>query len=194
MKNTPVTESSLQYFYDRLKTRSQAVKRFSKSHQPHELVDFVDIDSFFRALMTQNIFLNTIGVNGKHESTILSKAVFSMSRLVRIYYSTSFDETQCGFIRIRPDENEESILVERLHGYRPQPEIIYASPYPSHVIRFMVRWLIRRIDWSKTKIDNLDLQKYLPNRNTRSGTAKSSRLDSGETLEGLGKEERGHVE
>ncbi|MBF6058955.1 MULTISPECIES: hypothetical protein [Thiomicrorhabdus] len=194
MKNTPTAESSLQYFYNRLKARSHAVERYAQSHQMKEPVNFCDIDSFFRALMTQNIFLFTVGVNGKRESTILSKAIFSMNRVVRIYYSTSFDDTESGFIRIRPDDDEDIILVERLHGYRAQPEVLYASPYSSHVIRFMIRWLIRRIDWSKTKIDNLDLQKYLPKKNSKNKMGKLNGDDAFEMQNNPGEMEASHAE
>lgn len=109
--------------------------------------------------MTQNLFIHTVGLNGKHESTIFAKAAFSMNKVVRIYYSTSFDEDETGFLRIRPDKRERKIIVERLHGYRPKPETLYMSADECHVIRFMVRWLMRRIDWSKTKLANLDLYK-----------------------------------
>ncbi len=51
------------------------------------------------------------------------------------------------------------IVVERVHGLRLKPERIYASPDQCHVVRFMVRWLMRRIDWDKTKLNNLDLYK-----------------------------------
>ncbi|WP_194073979.1 hypothetical protein [Thiomicrorhabdus aquaedulcis] len=131
------------------------------AHQKERLqeVPFDDVEVFLRQIMTQNIFIHTVGVNGKHESTILAKAVFSMNKVVRLYYSTSFDETQSGFIRIRPDVEQQLIVVERLHGYRSTPEILYASHEQAHVIRYVVRWLLRRIDWSKTKLTNLDLYK-----------------------------------
>ena len=37
--------------------------------------------------------------------------------------------------------------------------MLYVSSDECHVVRFMVRWLMRRIDWSKTKLANLDLYK-----------------------------------
>ncbi len=86
--------------------------------------------------MTQNIFIYTVGVNGKRESTILTKAMFSINKVVRIYYSTSFDESQQGFLRLSPDVDQQLILVERLHGFRPKPELLYASKDECHVIRF----------------------------------------------------------
>jgi len=39
------------------------------------------------------------------------------------------------------------------------PELLYASLDECHVIRFFISWLIRRIDWDKTKVNHLDLYK-----------------------------------
>lgn len=156
---------AVKYFFTQLEKRSDELK-YDHVHELelHQDVPFEDIELFLRQIMTQNIFIHTVGVNGKHESTILAKAVFSMNKVVRLYYSTSFDETQSGFIRIRPDVGQQLIVVERLHGFRAEPEVLYASHEQTHVIRYVVRWLLRRIDWSKTKLGNLDLYKrYLEN-------------------------------
>lgn len=158
-KDKPVSPA-LRYFFKRLERKSDEIQRnirFEESQK--QTLPFDEIENFFRQLMTQNIFIHTVGLNGKHESTIFAKAAFSMNKVVRIYYSTSFDETKTGFLRIRPDKSERKIIVERMHGYRPSPEVIYMSADECHVIRFMVRWLMRRIDWSKTKLANLDLYK-----------------------------------
>lgn len=157
--NKPITPA-VKYFFKRLEKRSAQIQQaLDYEASLKEEIPFEEVENFFRQLMTQNIFIHTVGLNGKHESTILSKAVFSMNKVVRLYYSTSFDEEQTGFIRLRPDVHEQVIIVERMHGYRAKPELLYTSRDQCHVIRFMVRWLIRRIDWDKTKLANLDLYK-----------------------------------
>jgi len=160
MRNNKPVAPAVRYFFKRLEKRSAQIEAeiLAKSDMYQE-VEFADVEGFFRQIMTQNIFIHTVGLNGKHESTILSKAIFSMNRVVRLYYSTSFNENNSGFIRLRPDMNSQAIIVERMHGYRPIPEVLYASRDQCHVIRFMIRWLIRRIDWDKTKLANLDLYK-----------------------------------
>lgn len=125
-------------------------------------VPFDRLEKFFRSLKTQNIFIHTVGVNGKSVSMLLEKAVFNLNKVVRIYYSTSFDESVQGFVRIQVDKNQGLISVERMHGFHPAPEMLYASEDEGRVIRFMVRWLLRRIDWEKTKLNSLDLyQRYI---------------------------------
>ncbi|BCN92613.1 hypothetical protein THMIRHAM_03980 [Thiomicrorhabdus immobilis] len=160
MRNNKPVAPAVRYFFRRLEKRSEQIQKaiHSEAYSKQE-VEFDKVEGFFRQIMTQNIFIHTVGLNGKHESTILSKAIFSMNRVVRVYYSTSFDENQSGFIRVRPDSDLQAIVVERLHGYRPTPETLYVNSQQCHIIRFMVRWLIRRIDWDKTKLNNLDLYK-----------------------------------
>jgi hypothetical protein len=159
MKEIEVSPA-LQYFFRKLENKSAALED-QKSFEAlkGEEVPFEELEKFFRALKTQNIFIFTVGMSGKPASTLLEKAVFNLNKVVRVYYSTSFDESVQGFVRIRIDMEQRLILVERMHGYRPQPELLYASKDECHVIRFMVRWLMRRIDWEKTKIDNLELYK-----------------------------------
>jgi len=158
-KDKPITPA-VKYFFKHLEKKSAQIQEaLSLEASQKQDLPFDEVENFFRQLMTQNIFIHTVGLNGKHESTILAKAVYSMNKVVRLYYSTSFDENQTGFIRIRPDKHERKIIVERLHGYRPKAEVIYVSSDECHVVRFMVRWLMRRIDWNKTKLANLDLYK-----------------------------------
>ncbi|HHT00623.1 MAG TPA: hypothetical protein ENK73_07185 [Thiomicrospira sp.] len=160
MKNNKPIAPAVKYFFKRLEKRSAQIQaELLAVNSRYQEVEFTDVETFFRQIMTQNIFIHTVGLNGKHESTILSKAIFSMNKVVRVYYSTSFDENKSGFIRLRPDQAEQTIIVERMHGYRPKAELLYASKDQCHVIRFMIRWLIRRIDWDKTKLANLDLYK-----------------------------------
>ncbi|WP_321326138.1 hypothetical protein [Thiomicrorhabdus sp.] len=160
MRNNKPIGPAIKYFFRRLEKRSAEIQEELNSEaDARQEVHFEEVEGFFRQIMTQNIFIHTVGLNGKHESTILSKAIFSMNRVVRIYYSTSFDEEQSGFIRIKPVNKEQKIIVERLHGCRPKGELMYASQDQSHVIRFMIRWLLRRIDWDKTRLANLDLYK-----------------------------------
>lgn len=158
-KDRPITRS-VKYFFQHLEKKSAQIQSaIELERSKNKELPFDEVENFFRQLMTQNIFIHTVGMNGKHESTILSKAVFSMNKVVRIYYSTSFNEEQTGFIRIRPDKKLKTIIVERMHGYRPSPEMMYTSTDECRIVRFMVRWLMRRIDWDKTKLNNLDLYK-----------------------------------
>jgi len=159
INNKPVGPA-IKYFFSRLEKRAAEIQQELDSEaSAQEEVLFEEVEGFFRQIMTQNIFFFFLSLKGKHESTILAKAIFSMNRVVRVYYSTSFDEDQSGFIRIRPETKQQTIIVERLHGFRPQAEVMYSSKDQAHVIRFMIRWLMRRIDWDKTRLANLDLYK-----------------------------------
>lgn len=150
----------LQYFFKKLEKRSEEIQGLRDAETVnYKPVPFDDVERFARAIMTQNIFIHTVGVNGKRESTILTKAMFSINSVVRLYYSTSFDEARQGYLRIRPCRIQQLVIVERMHGYRPKPEVLYASLDECHVIRFFVNWLLKRIDWEKTKLNNLDLYK-----------------------------------
>ncbi|WP_040726278.1 hypothetical protein [Thiomicrorhabdus sp. Kp2] len=160
MRHQKQVGPAVKYFFRRLEKRSAQIQHeISVAESAKQEIEFEEVEGFFRQIMTQNIFIHTVGLNGKHESTILSKAIFSMNRVVRIYYSTSFNEDDSGFIRIRPSTREQTIIVERMHGFRPQAEFMYVSRDQCHVIRFMIRWLMRRIDWDKTRLGNLDLYK-----------------------------------
>ena len=158
MHNSKPISPSARYFIKLLEKRSLEIQKelASKSLAAQE-ISFEEIDLFFKQIMSQNIFIYTVGQNGKQESTILAKAIFSMSQVIRIFYSTSFDDEQSGFIRIRADRALQLIIVERMHGVRPQPEVLYSSLDQCHVIRFLIRWIMRRVDWSKTKLANLEL-------------------------------------
>ncbi|MBN2646444.1 MAG: hypothetical protein JXR44_01505 [Thiotrichales bacterium] len=141
-------------------------------------VEFAEIERFFRQIKTQNIFLFTVGLNGKPESTILSKAVFSMNHLVKVYYSTSFDESQSGYLRITPDRLTQQILVERIHGMYAEPERLYQSVDQCHVIRWMVKWMMPRMDWHKTKLANLDLYRLFSDQREKQRQEQEALLDS----------------
>lgn len=165
MKKNPMTPA-LKHFFRVLERKSNSLDEERRILlKSLEEVDFDEIEQFFRALKSQNIFIYTVGSSGKSVSMLLEKAVFSLNRVIRIYYSTSFDEVEQGYVRVQADLESRLILVERMHGYRPVPELLYASHDECHVIRFMVRWLLRRIDWSKTKLENLELYKrYVENQ------------------------------
>ncbi len=152
----------LRFFFKRLEKRSGQLDeaRLTEESRNQE-IPFDDVERFARAIMSQNIFIHTVGINGKDESTILSKAMFSINKVVRLYYSTSIDESCQGYLRLHADQTKQMIVVERLHGLRPCPETLYASKDESHVIRFFANWILKRIDWDKTKINNLDLYKKL---------------------------------
>lgn len=152
----------LRYFFKKLEKKSEALAAQALwEEQQQKEVPFDEIEHFIRTLMTQNVFIHTVGVNGKHESLLLGKAMFNINRVVRIHYSTSLDESNQGFLRVRPDEVKQVIIVERMHGYRPKPEQLYVSVNECHVIRFLTNWLLRRVDWEKTKLGNLDVYKAI---------------------------------
>lgn len=159
MKKQEITKG-LKYFFKKLEKKSQQLEDERLSYEAgHKEISFDEVENFARALMTQNIFIYTVGVNGKRESTILAKAMFSINKVVRLYYSTSFDESVQGYIRLRASQEQQLVLVERMHGFRPKPELLYASADECHVIRYFANWVAKRIDWNKTKIGNLDLYK-----------------------------------
>ncbi len=158
MHNPKPISPSARYFIKLLEKRAAEIQREQeKKSSLSQNISFDEIELFFKQIMSQNIFIYTVGQNGKKESTILAKAIFSMSQVIRIFYSTSFDEENAGFIRIRVDRRMQAIIVERMHGIRPQPELLYSSQDQCHVIRFVIRWIMRRIDWNKTKLVNLEL-------------------------------------
>ena len=160
MENRKQVTPAVKYFLKHLERRSESLEMVVESERNAiKEIPFEEIENFFRRIMTQNIFIHTVGMNGRPESTILSKATFSMNKVVRVYYSTSFDDSETGFIRIQPNKAQQMIVVERLHGIRPKSEVLYQSRDQCHVIRFMTRWMLRRIDWNKTHLKNLDLYK-----------------------------------
>jgi hypothetical protein len=151
---------ALQHFFSSLERKHQAVSNAnSLAKNRFKDVDFSDIEQFIRAIRSQNIFMHTVGLNSKPESTIFSKAIYSMGRVVRIYYSSSFDDQKNGFLVVFPDNELQTIVVERMHGLRPTPEMMYHSPDQLKIIKYITRWLLRRIDWKKTKLNNLELYK-----------------------------------
>lgn len=158
MSDKQLTDA-IKYFLRHLEKQAERIEAEKRAHQPETPVQIDEIEHFFRTLKTQNIFIFVVGVNGKPESSALPKIVFSLSKVVRIYYSLSLDTNQAGFIRIHADQKENLIVIERLHGYHPKPERLYASKNPCHIIRFITRWILRRIDWEKTKLKNLELYK-----------------------------------
>lgn len=151
---------AVKFFFKSLERRSDALKNAERLTEiRYQDVPIDEVEQFFRTIKVQNIFINTVGVNGKRESTILAKAIFNLNQIVRVYYSISFDDTQSGFLRIRTDVENQTIVVERIHGLRPRPELLYQSPDQLKIVRYMTRWLLRRIDWNKTKLNNLELYK-----------------------------------
>ena len=148
---------SVRYFFNQLEKEAQKVEALNHIQTPEEQIDFEKIEQFFRTLKGLDIYMFTVGVNGKLESAPFPKLIFSLGRMVRIYYSLSLDNTKAGFIRVRKDETNNLVIIERLHGYRPKVEQLYASKNPCHIIRFITRWIIKRIDWNRTKLKGLDL-------------------------------------
>ncbi|WP_130536617.1 hypothetical protein [Thiomicrorhabdus indica] len=148
---------ALKYFFAKLEKENSRYESELERIEEESLLPIDEIEAFVRALKTQNIFIHTVGLSGKRESTILSKAIFSLNKIIKIYYSTSFDEHDTGFIRVRSDLEERTIVVERLHGFRPKAETMYQSSDQCHVIRYLTKWLIQRIDWTKTKLSTLEI-------------------------------------
>ncbi|WP_044408051.1 hypothetical protein [Thiomicrospira microaerophila] len=149
---------ALKHFFNSLERRQQAVHNANALKRDRfKEVEFSEVEQFFRAVRTQNIFIHTVGLNSKAESTILNKALYSMGRVARIYYSSSFDDRKNGFLVIFPDQELQTIVIERMHGLRPTPEMLYHSPDQLKIVKYITRWLLRRIDWKKTKLNNLEL-------------------------------------
>ncbi|MBO1923945.1 hypothetical protein [Thiomicrorhabdus sp. 6S3-12] len=169
VKLSPGTEFLFRQMEKKERQNEEARRLHHESTQDVEL-DLVE--GFFRQIKTQNIFIQTVGINGKAESTILSKAIFSMNKVVKVYYSTSFDEDNTGFIRVRSDNQLQQIVIERMHGYRPQPEVLYQSADQCHIIRWMIKWLMPRIDWRKTKLGNLDLYRLFSEKREKDALQK----------------------
>lgn len=159
MKKQEITPS-IKYFFKRLEDKYRTLEAKKEVVVAEHLsVPFDSVERFVRSIMTQNIFIHTVGLNGKHESTIMSKAAYSINKVVRIYYSTSMDHNKQGYIRIYPNSDKQLILVERLHGFRPEPELIYASKSEVKIVKFLTGWIMKRMDWDKTKLNNLELYK-----------------------------------
>ena len=157
--------TGVEYLFRQMEKKEQENQEARRlHHESIQEVDFEEVERFFRQIKTQNIFIHTVGLNGKSESTILSKALFSMNKVVKVYYSTSFDENNTGYLRVSPDRYEQKILVERMHGFRPQPELLYQSADQCHIIRWMIKWMMPRIDWQKTKLANLDLYRLFTDK------------------------------
>lgn len=158
-RNNDITPA-LAYFFNSLERRRHALEDANQlALDRFKPVEFSEVEIFFRTIRSQNIFINTVGLNSKAESTILAKAIYSMGQVVRIYYSSSFDDQKNGFLVIFPCAEEQTIIVQRMHGLRPTPEILYHSLDQLKIVKFMTRWLLRRIDWKKTKLNNLELYK-----------------------------------
>lgn len=156
LKKLTVTPA-IKYFFAVLEKENAKAEVHRENQREDEFLPIEEVEAFVRALKTQNIFIFTVGVSGKQESTILSKAIFNLNKVIKIYYSTSFDEHDSGFIRVRSDLLAQKIIVERLHGLRPVAEPMYQSSDQCHVVRFLTKWIINRIDWQKTKITTLDI-------------------------------------
>ena len=148
---------ALEYFFLALEKENDRREREEAEQSEKFSIEIEKVESFVRSLKTQNIFIYTVGLAGKPESTILSKAIFSLNRVVKIYYSTSFDERDSGFLLVRVSDEEGKIVVERVHGYRSVPERLYASQDQCHIIRYLTKWILKRVDWHKTKVHTLDL-------------------------------------
>lgn len=156
LKKITVTPA-IKYFFAVLEKEHSKAEDLFEEQTEDDFLPIEEVEAFVRSLKTQNIFIFTVGLSGKQESTILSKAIFNLNKVIKIYYSTSFDERDSGFIRVRSDLDAQQIVIERLHGFRPIAERMYQSADQCHIVRFLTQWIIRRIDWKKTKISTLEL-------------------------------------
>ncbi len=160
-QEVPEEQPALFYLMRRLeRAEDQYLARtFSSYHRTHHEVDTRLLELFIRRIRQQNIFVRIMGPNGKQESLLLSKVLFSMSRVIRLYCSLSVRDEDNVYLRIFPDTRTGLIRVQRLRGSVLAPEEVFAHADQCHIIRFITRWIVERVDWQKTKLRNLDIYK-----------------------------------
>ncbi|WP_294948371.1 hypothetical protein [Sulfurivirga sp.] len=161
-QEVPEEQPALFYLMRRLeRAEDQHLARtFSSYHRTHHEVDTHLLELFIRRIRQQNIFVRIMGPNGKRESLLLSKVLFSMSKVIRLYCSLSVRDEDNVYLRIFPDTRTGLIRVQRLRGGDVlMPEEVFAHADQCHIIRFITRWIVERVDWQKTKLRNLDIYK-----------------------------------
>jgi hypothetical protein len=160
-KKIPVEQPALFYFLRRLERAEDQylAHSFADKIKNHHEVPFDLVELFIRRIRQQNIFVRITGPNGKPESLLLNKVLFSMSKVVRIFCSLSMRDEENVYLRMYPDTRRGVIAVERLVGQWTQPQRIFAHHDQCHAIRFLTNWIVERLDWKKTKLRNLDIYK-----------------------------------
>lgn len=179
MKPEDIFSPAIDAFFAKLIHREQAVRRmeaFADALRPQINAD--EIVHFFRVLKGQNIFIQTIGLTGKLESNILSNVIYNFNDEVRLYYSQSLDDSRSGFIRVCPDIDEGLIAVDNIYGDPLSQYRLYQSPDQKAILKYMIRWLLKRIDWQKTRLDNIDLYHVFRERKQAEAEAEVARLQA----------------
>ncbi|AHF02176.1 hypothetical protein THIAE_01000 [Thiomicrospira aerophila AL3] len=177
MKPEDMFSPAIDAFFERLIHREQAVRRMEMvAEAVHPRLDSTEIVHFFRILKGQNIFIQTIGLTGKLESNILSNVVYNFNDEIRLYYSQSLDDSMSGFIRVCPDIAQSVIAVDNIYGEPLSQLRLYQSPDQKAILKYMIRWLLKRIDWNKTRLDNIDLYHIFLERKQAEAEAEVARL------------------
>ncbi len=179
MKPEDMFSPAIDAFFEKLIHREQAVRRMEQvvdGLKPQ--LDASEIVHFFRVLKGQNIFIQAIGLTGKLESNILSNVIYNFNDEVRLYYSQSLDETQSGFIRVSPDLVAGVIAVDNIYGEPLTQLRLYQSLDQKAILKYMIRWLLKRIDWQKTRLDNVDLYHIFIERKQAEAEAEMARLQA----------------
>ncbi len=160
-KKAPPEQPALFYFLRRLeRAEDQYLTRsFAEAVKTHHDVPFELVELFIRRIRQQNIFVRITGPNGKYESLLLNKVLFSMSKVVRLYCSVSLRDEENVYLRMYPNTRKGLITVEKIEGQQRQPKVIFEHHDQCHMIRFLTNWIVSRLDWKKTKLRNLDIYK-----------------------------------
>ncbi len=154
-------QPALFYFMRRLERAEDQylTRRFAERIKTHHEVPFELVELFIRRIRQQNIFVYITGPNGKRESLLLNKVLFSMSKVVRLYCSLSLRDEENLYLRMYPDTRSGQILVERFGGAWSDRRVVFRHHDQCHAIRFLTNWIVERLDWQKTKLRNLDIYK-----------------------------------
>lgn len=160
-KAPSIEEPAVRYFLRRLERAEDQylVDRFLHEYQTHHEVPFELVDHFVRRIRQQNIFVYMQGPNGKQESLLLTKVLFSMNKVVRLYVSLSMREEDYRFLRIYPNPRTGKITVEQLRDRQAAPQEVFSHRDQCHIIRYLTNWIVAHLDWKKTKLRNLDIYK-----------------------------------
>ncbi|SFR62639.1 hypothetical protein [Thiomicrospira sp. ALE5] len=179
MKPEEMFSPAVEAFFEKLIHREQAVRRmekFAASLQPDLDVD--ELVHFFRVLKSQEIFIQTIGLNGKLVPDVLSNIIYNFNDEVRLYYSQSLDLAEAGYIKICPDYADGLVVVENIYGDPLSRHRLYQSTDQKAVLKYMIRWLLKRIDWDKTRLNNMDLYKIFIERKQAEAEAEMARIQA----------------
>lgn len=183
-KGPPIEQPALFYFLRRLERAEDQylTQTFIEAYQTHHNVPFELVDHFVRRLRQQNIFVFARGPNGKPKSLLLTKILFSMNKVIRLYYSLSLREEDYTYLRIYPNSRTGKIAVERVRDRKEPPKVIYAHRDQYHIVRFLTNWIVARMDWKKTKLRNLDIYKLFVETRQRQLEQKLRELNDAKAM------------